>query len=405
MSTTAQNMQNASRSSLTLGNTDSREWTNPHAENEKLAMSIEVDLVRNMSHTLEQILSVLRTSSIAEERSNDDKSKFWATYKKVSDEYDDDFLKRAHGDIGIILTFAGLLSAAICTFIGGMQPDTGDTTNALLVQLIQVTVHGSSAVQDINHLSSITPYPSSTAWAQTLAYIGLALSISAAFGAVVGKQCLYSFEAARNRGGSLEESGTRRQMNLDGLKHLRLRTCLQAFLMFLQVALLFFSVSLCLKTWTDPFSTFVVMVCSAAVIVLFYAGSIVLLAWWQGNPVPISKAELVQAIDKNFRRAITSTSTPTSSKLSPIPNKSSPICWIIETSTNQEAVQAAVAMVHLTQWSPNLDVSTAFERLREYFEACCDREELYVKFGKAMAHLCIQPGENQQSTCGPTFSA
>jgi hypothetical protein len=170
---------------------------------------------------------------------------------------------------------AGLLSAAICTFIGGMQPDTGDTTNALLVQLIQVTVHGSSAVQDISHLSSTTPYPSSTAWAQTLAYIGLALSISAAFGAVVGKQCLYSFEAARNRGGSLEESGTRRQMNLDGLQHLRLRTCLQAFLMFLQVALLFFSVSLCLKTWTDPFSTFVVMVCSAAVIVLFYAGSII----------------------------------------------------------------------------------------------------------------------------------
>ncbi|KAG1840696.1 hypothetical protein DFJ58DRAFT_666957, partial [Suillus subalutaceus] len=140
------------------------------------------------SNILEQILGVLRTSSIAEERSNDVKSKFWATYKKVSDEYDDDFLNRAHGDIGIILTFAGLLSAAICTFIGGMQPDSGDTTNALLVQLIQVTVHGSSAVPDISNLSSTTLYPSSTAWAQTLAYIALALSILAAFGAVVGKQ-------------------------------------------------------------------------------------------------------------------------------------------------------------------------------------------------------------------------
>jgi hypothetical protein len=67
------------------------------------------DYIMTRSHTLEQILSVLRTSSIAEERSNDDKSKFWATYKKVSDEYDDDFLKRAHGDIGIILTFVRLL--------------------------------------------------------------------------------------------------------------------------------------------------------------------------------------------------------------------------------------------------------------------------------------------------------
>ncbi|KAG1822041.1 uncharacterized protein BJ212DRAFT_1426470 [Suillus subaureus] len=272
-----------------------------------------------------------------------------------------------------------------------MQPDSGDTTNALLVQLIQVTVHGSSAIPDISNLSSTTRYPSSTAWAQTLAYIALALSILAAFGAVVGKQCLYSFEAARKRGGSLEESGTRRQTNLDGLQYLRLRTCLLAFLMFLQVALLFFSVSLCLKTWTDPLSTFVVTVCTAAFVVLFYAGSIFLLAWWQDNPVPISRTELVRAISEKFCRAITSTSSPTPNKSSPIPDKSTPIRWILETSTNQGAVEAAVAMVHLTQWLPNLDVSAAFERLRDNFEANYDKEELYVKFGKAMAHFCIQP--------------
>ncbi|KAG2070785.1 hypothetical protein BDR04DRAFT_1076372, partial [Suillus decipiens] len=140
------------------------------------------------SDILEQILSVLRTSSIAEELSNDVKSKFWATYKKVSDEYDNDFLARAHGDIGIILTFAGLLSAVISTFIGGMQPDSRDTTNALLVQLIQVIVDGPSAVHDIGNLSPTTRYSSSAVWVQTLAYSGLALSILAAFGAVVGKQ-------------------------------------------------------------------------------------------------------------------------------------------------------------------------------------------------------------------------
>ncbi|KAG2070777.1 hypothetical protein BDR04DRAFT_992489, partial [Suillus decipiens] len=116
----------------------------------------------------------------------DVKSKFWATYKKVSDGYDDDFLARAHGDIGIILTFAGLLSATISTFIGGMQPDSGNTTNILLMQLIQISVNGSSA--NIGNLSSTTRYSTSTIWAQALAYIGLALSILAAFGAVVVKQ-------------------------------------------------------------------------------------------------------------------------------------------------------------------------------------------------------------------------
>ncbi|KAG2120490.1 uncharacterized protein F5147DRAFT_563612, partial [Suillus discolor] len=140
------------------------------------------------SKTLQHILGLLRSSSIAEEHSKDMKSKFWATYKKVADEYDDDFLQRAHGDIGVILTFAGLLSAVISTFIGGMQPDSGVTTNALLVQLIQVTVDGPSAVHNINNLSSVTHYSSLIIWVETLAYISLALSILAAFGAVVGKQ-------------------------------------------------------------------------------------------------------------------------------------------------------------------------------------------------------------------------
>ncbi|KAG1805471.1 uncharacterized protein BJ212DRAFT_1283701 [Suillus subaureus] len=57
---------------------------------------------------LGQILEVLKGSTIAEERGKDDSSKFWATYKKVSTEYDDDFLGRANDDMGIILTFVRL---------------------------------------------------------------------------------------------------------------------------------------------------------------------------------------------------------------------------------------------------------------------------------------------------------
>ena len=57
------------------------------------------------SNTLKQILDVLRGSTIAEERGGNVQSKFWATYKKVSDEYDSDFLDRANDDMAIILTF------------------------------------------------------------------------------------------------------------------------------------------------------------------------------------------------------------------------------------------------------------------------------------------------------------
>ncbi|KAG0699409.1 hypothetical protein DFH29DRAFT_767111, partial [Suillus ampliporus] len=114
-------------------------------------------------------------------------SKFWATYKKVSNEHDDDFLERANDDMGIILTFAGLFSAVNSTFIIGMQPNPGDTTNFLLLQLIQITADP-NAVHDISNLSSSTGYSSSTVWMQTLAYASLAFSVLAAFGAVMGKQ-------------------------------------------------------------------------------------------------------------------------------------------------------------------------------------------------------------------------
>jgi len=65
------------------------------------------------ANTLEQILDVLRGSTIAEERGKDAESKFWATYKKVSNERDDDFLARANDDMGIILTFVCLFPLSI----------------------------------------------------------------------------------------------------------------------------------------------------------------------------------------------------------------------------------------------------------------------------------------------------
>ena len=69
----------------------------------------QFDLSCERSNTLEQILDVLRGSTIAEERGGNVQSKFWATYKKVSDEYDNDFLDRANDDMAIILTFVRLL--------------------------------------------------------------------------------------------------------------------------------------------------------------------------------------------------------------------------------------------------------------------------------------------------------
>ncbi|KAG2340385.1 hypothetical protein BDR05DRAFT_890001, partial [Suillus weaverae] len=123
-----------------------------------------------------------------QERDKDVDSKFWTTYDKVSTEYDDDFLERANSDMGIILTFAGLFSAVNSTFIIGMQPNPGETTNILLLHLIRMTANGTNSIPDISDVSSSTGYSSSAVWMQTLAYASLAFSVLAAFGAVLGKQ-------------------------------------------------------------------------------------------------------------------------------------------------------------------------------------------------------------------------
>ncbi|KIK43242.1 hypothetical protein CY34DRAFT_106512 [Suillus luteus UH-Slu-Lm8-n1] len=47
-------------------------------------------------------------------------------------------------------------------------------------------------------------------------------------------------------------------------------------------------------------------------------------------------------------------------------------------------------MVPLAQWAQDLDASAVYKRLRDNFGACCQKEVLYVKYGKAMAHLCSQ---------------
>jgi hypothetical protein len=260
-----------------------------------------------------------------------------------------------------------------------MQPDPGDTTNVLLLKLIQITANP-NAVHDISNLSSSDGYSSLTVCMQTFAYTSLVFSVLAASGAVLGKQWLNSYKAARG-GGSLEERCMRRQMKLDGLEKFRLRTLLQAFLVFLQIALLLFSISLCIKTWTERVMISGFMICGTAAGIVFYLWTTVVSVWSPHSPFWTPGSKPAGAISKIFTGA---TSPPN------ISDKSSAIRWIIETSTNPECVEAAAAMVPLAQWSREYDASAVYKRLRDNFMARCKEEALYVKYGRAMAHLCSQ---------------
>ncbi|KAJ8589257.1 hypothetical protein M405DRAFT_862296 [Rhizopogon salebrosus TDB-379] len=243
--------------------------TNYDRANEKPTAFAERGLAENVLNTLEQINDILRSSTIAKERGKDAKLKFWATYKRVSDEYDDDFLERANDDMAIILIFADLFSVVNSTFIVGVQPNPADTTNFLMLQLIKIVAEGPNAVNDINGLPSSTGYSSSTVWMQTLTYASLSFSVLAAFGAVMGKQWLSSFKASRRRG-SLEERSFQRQKRLDGLEYWHLQTVLRAFLVLLQISFLLFGLSLSANMWTQQRTISSVIISATALGILFY---------------------------------------------------------------------------------------------------------------------------------------
>lgn len=319
-------------------------------------------------------------------------------YDQVSKEYDDTFLSRGNGDMNIILTFAGLFSAVNSTFIVGMQPNPGETTNALLLQLIQIAA-APNVVHDISNLSSSTGYPSSTVWMQALAYASLAFSVLAAFGAVMGKQWLNAYKAARGQG-SLEERCMQRQKNLDGLERFHLQTVLQTFLVLLQISLLLFGLSICANVWIQQKTISSVIICTMAFGIFFYASTILLSRSYPDSPFQTPGSELVGAIYKKslavcehflpYRWDISNTWDTSTVAPDDTRSKLSAVRWILNISTNPEFFEAAAGMVPHLQWPRDFDTSVIYTRFRDNFEACLHMEEAFVKYVKAMAHFCSQ---------------
>ncbi|KAJ8582767.1 hypothetical protein M405DRAFT_545621, partial [Rhizopogon salebrosus TDB-379] len=55
-------------------------------------------------------------------KAKDPLSKFWASYQKVSSQYDDEMLERCNGNMDMVLIFACLFAAVNTAFIIAFQP-------------------------------------------------------------------------------------------------------------------------------------------------------------------------------------------------------------------------------------------------------------------------------------------
>ncbi|OAX32876.1 hypothetical protein K503DRAFT_804850 [Rhizopogon vinicolor AM-OR11-026] len=239
---------------------------------------------------------------------------------------------------------------------------------------------------------------------QTLAYASLSLSLLAAFGAVMGKQWLNSYKAARGRG-TLQDRGLQRQRKLDGLELWHLKKVLEAFLALLQISLLLFGLSLSAYMFTRQPTISSVVISTTALGILFYVATIFISLLHPDSPFQTIGTALVGAICQKAR-TITVNMIEKSSflyrrfrKFTILPDmedvkarqvvlgRLSAIRWILETSTNPEVAEAAAAVIPRTQWPPEVDATVVYARLVNHLTTCINRPELFMTFGKAMAHL------------------
>jgi len=151
-----------------------------------------------------------------------------------------------------------------------LQPDSTDTTNDLLRQLILVMGGANTSIpgQDSNIRdigASSTPI-----WIQAVAYTSLATSLLAAFGAVMGKQWLAHYRSSRFGRGSLHERCKTRHRKFIGLKEWHLDVILDTLPTILQLSLLFFGIALTANIWTLQPTLGIILLASSSLGVIFF---------------------------------------------------------------------------------------------------------------------------------------
>ena len=167
----------------------------------------------------------------------------------------------------------GLFSAVSGAFIvnleSNLSPNAGDTTNVLLMILINKIDNGTFPGQN-DSLPVGVRLNTTQIWIQTLAHASLATSLLAAFGAVLVKQWLGHFKTTRLGGGNLPERCKRRQLKLDGLKRWHFSTIVSILPIFLQLSLLFFGIAISANIWTQEHTVASVIIATTAFGVFFY---------------------------------------------------------------------------------------------------------------------------------------
>ncbi|KAF9785280.1 hypothetical protein BJ322DRAFT_1108733 [Thelephora terrestris] len=183
--------------------------------------------------------NALRSYFPSLEASSDARAEFFNKFKREADEHDNDFLKKHGGDLDITLIFAGLFSAVASAFIIAIQTQLQPDYTQLNYDVLRIIAESKGLNLPANP-SSDSPWtgPNPTLiHVQAILFSSLAVSLLAAFVAMLGKQWLNRYSQADMRGSPTVRSRDR-QRKMEGMATWRFRFVMESLPMMLQAALL-----------------------------------------------------------------------------------------------------------------------------------------------------------------------
>ncbi|KAG9123721.1 hypothetical protein FRC07_014166 [Ceratobasidium sp. 392] len=201
----------------------------------------------------------------------------WNLYVQEANEYDQELVKGRHASLDMLLLFATLFSAILTAFLIEskqlLQEDPADASVTLLLliaqsqQRLELGLPPPSGSSTPVNLPGFTPL-SSARWINGIWFTSLAISLSAALVAMLGKEWLTAFLASRPR--SPHSHALLRQSRLEGLERWWALHIIALLPSLLHLSLLLFSVGLVLYLWTMDTGISVVIACVTGLTFLFY---------------------------------------------------------------------------------------------------------------------------------------
>ncbi|KAL1712193.1 hypothetical protein EV715DRAFT_297308 [Schizophyllum commune] len=215
--------------------------------------------------------------ALGEELSDD--ARIWRVMLDEGRANDAAMLQRFRDHLDVDLVFAGLFSAVLTTFVAQTSQtpsDTGDTTIALLLELIAIqrAWANNPRVNDVTSFSLPPPSPTPSPWINRCWFLSLIFSLLAAFGAVVVRQWLQEYES--DIIGAPKRRALVRHYRRVGLEKYKVHLIVPILPMLLHVSLLLFFVGLTLYVRQSDRSMSDGIIALTTIIYLVYLGTNIL---------------------------------------------------------------------------------------------------------------------------------